>query len=378
MIPHPSIMGSMLLFLAFFLYVASMQSASGLLLLILGILFAIYLLNVVQAIRSCRALRVEPPPTMTGTEGEPLRDRWRVRNTGRGGAGHATITGSLGPLVQVGALAAGAIARLTPKLVLPVRGVYPLRELSLVSTYPFGLIQCRKPLALSGEIVIYPAVYPCPAPPAAGFEPMVGGRFRGQRRTSLGDSFHGVRPSQPADPLKLIHWPSSAKGLGLMVKEFEEELSGRVGLIMDVTPARGPKGENLLDWAARAAGSLTLAALDAGHHVSFLRLGEAEPLLVPPFADGTAVLAALARLAATREGRTAAALLAAAERLPRKASVVLVLTGVDDAVREFLAIALPANRRAAVYLPATVDRQAAADLGVPVAFYRARSLGGRE
>lgn len=116
---------------------------------------------------------------------------------------------------------------------------------------------------------------------------MVGGKFRGHRQTGAGDHFSGVRPQQPGDSLRQIHWASSAKGLGLMVKVFDEELSGRVAVVLDC----GSSGDAAaFDDAVRAAGSLVFAALDAGHHVEWLDLASLEPDLIPPFADGHAIL----------------------------------------------------------------------------------------
>ena len=45
MIPYPSVMGSLFMLLGFALYVVSMQSVSGLLLLVLGILFGTNVIN---------------------------------------------------------------------------------------------------------------------------------------------------------------------------------------------------------------------------------------------------------------------------------------------------------------------------------------------
>ena len=74
---------------------------------------------------------------------------------------------------------------------------------------------------------------------------------------------------------------------------FEEELAGRVGLILD----DGHSGDaKIFDDAARAAGSLMFSALDAGHHVEWISLGELTLRLVPPFADGQEILDRLARM----------------------------------------------------------------------------------
>ncbi len=374
MIPFPTIMGSCFMLLGFILYVVSMQSYSGLLLLILGIVFGLYILNTFGAVRSGRALRFIAPSSVVCTEGEALRGTWEIENPSKHLAGHSTLLSPFGPLLRVGSVPPGDSVHLTPDLSLSRRGVYPFGKLQLETTYPFGLMRVQRNLPIEGEIVVHPFVYKCPSPPAAGFEPTVGGKFKGYNRSSSGDSFHGVRPHQPSDPMKSIHWASSAKGQGIMVKEFDEELSGRVALIMDTTPGNNDSGDDLLDWSSRAAGSLMLAALDEGHQVEFIRLGDECARSVPPFADGDVVLDALARLEPNKKARTVETLDDAVSRTPPKAGVCLILTGIDDAVRALITERLlPAKRKVIVYLP-DCRRGEATDLPVPVRFFAAREL----
>ena len=236
---------------------------------------------------------------------------------------------------------------------MPVRGVFSFRGLEVESAYPFGLFAYTRRIPSDGEILVYPRVYACTSPKAAGFEPMVGGAFSGQNRTQGGDQFHGVRPMQDGDPVKLIHWGSSAKGQGMMVREFDEQLSGRVTIILDASPGNGPNGEPLFNWAARAAASLMLSALDAGHQVEFAILGQPDLLSVPPFADGQVVLAALARTQLDSTSPSRENLSQIFYNSPRKAALCYVLTDLHASWREHLAEdVLPAHRSASVYLPA--------------------------
>jgi uncharacterized protein (DUF58 family) len=384
---YPSKLGLSLIGLCFMLYLVSLQSKSGLLFLILGILFGCYLINLVSAYHGARYLRLFPPDTMTGLEGEPVRGTWEVSNPSKGTVGLTEVRvtdvhsaeaanrwwplpfGTVSRMLfRTGVVAPGEQIHITPEITFPRRGVYPFANLTLLCNYPFGLIRCRRSLAISGEFIIYPRPYECPTPRAAGFEPMVGGKFAGQNRSSSGDRFHGVRPLQPTDPVKLVHWASSAKGMGLMVKEFDEELSGRVALIMDAEPDAAPAGDNgdqpelLLDWAARAVASLVLAALDQGHQVEFVELAALEPLSVPPFADGGVVMERLARLTPAPGTLTAERLDRAVRALPKKAGLCLVLTTLPEAVAQRLAyLAFHERRVVSVYLPAVL----AAGHGLP-------------
>ena len=161
---------------------------------------------------------------------------------------------------------------------------------------PFGLVRVGRRQRLAGDVVVYPAIYETAPPRAAGYDAMVGGKYKGGRRSNSGSQFSGVRPAQPGDPLKHIHWKSSSKGQGLMTKSFDEELSGRVAFIMDCGQSGDPK---ILDDCARAAGSLMFAALDEGHHVEWVELAGMNRLIVPPFSDGHEILDTLARIELT-------------------------------------------------------------------------------
>jgi uncharacterized protein (DUF58 family) len=220
-------------------------------------------------------------------------------------------------------------------------------------------------MKLPGEVVVYPAVYHAQPPRAAGYDVMVGGKFKGNRRTVSGSIFAGVRPMQAGDPLKQIHWKSSAKGQGLMVKTFEEELSGRVSFIMDCGQAGDAK---ILDDCVRATGSLIFAALDEGHHVEWIDLKQLHLRLIPPFADGHEVLDELARIEEDRGCLQESALRQAVEKVSNKSAVQFVLTDFNAAAREAILQLKSQNRAVALYLPETGE--AVEDLGgVPVFTY---------
>ena len=62
------------------LYLVSLQSQSGLLFLIMGVLIACFALNAVTASNAAKRLEVTPPESIHCTEGEHLSDAWTVEN----------------------------------------------------------------------------------------------------------------------------------------------------------------------------------------------------------------------------------------------------------------------------------------------------------
>ncbi|MEQ2005830.1 MAG: DUF58 domain-containing protein [Limisphaerales bacterium] len=333
------------------LYGASITSQSGLLLVPAGILLGCFMVNTVSAWRAVRRLDVVAPGTAQVVEGQRLNQPWHARNASRSSVALVTAESAAGCLFKLPQLGAGAEMSVVPELQFHRRGVFAHDQLRLVTAFPFGLVRVARRLALAGEVVVHPAVYPVPSPRAAGFDVMVGGKFRGHRQTGAGDQFSGVRPHQAGDSLRQIHWASSAKGLGLMVKVFDEELSGRVAVVLDCGSSGEPK---VFDAAVRAAGSLVFAALDAGHHVEWLDLAALEPDVIPPFADGHEILDRLARLTAEPQGLSAERLRGAFERLSVKSAVHLVLTQSNTAVGEAVAGLRQRGRSVSVYLPANL------------------------
>ena len=280
--------------LMFLLYISSMQSQSGLLFFIIGIMAACFVLNIFKARKSLKSIKIQLPENIRMVEGQRSSVTMEIENLSSDTQGLIEVRSLLGLLFQIGALSGNAIEHIFPEIIFPVRGVYKISELSVTSTFPFGLIEVRRKLNQSGTITVVPAVYECTSPPADGFEPMTGGLFTGKYKSQSGSEFAGVREYNSDDPIRLIHWKSSAKGRGLMVKEFNEELSGRITIVIDCTPTPKVDGETMLDRAVRAVGSITLAALDLGHHVDIIPLSECRILKFPPFADGTLLLDMLA------------------------------------------------------------------------------------
>jgi hypothetical protein len=156
---------------------------------------------------------------------------------------------------------------------------------------PYGLLSVTRQLQFPGEVVVFPKVYSIDSPASAGVDMIAGGRFRGGRRVNSGTQFAGVRSWQSGDSFKQIHWKSTARRSELMVKSFEEELAGRISLLLDCAPDDTAH----LDNAVRAAASLGVASLQEGHHLEFIEAPDQPTLRLAPFMDESEFLERLAR-----------------------------------------------------------------------------------
>jgi uncharacterized protein (DUF58 family) len=340
--------GKLFLGIAAFLYLASATSQSALLLTPIGILAGCYMVNARVARRSILHLHIEAPRQVAMAEGDRPLQPWTVFNHSGRELKMIRIESSCGGVLLIPSIAPKGSSSVVPEGLPARRGVYPVSSGKLSSSAPFGLVRARRSLPLAGEVVVYPKLYVTAPPRSGGFEAMIGGKLKGKRRMATGHEFSGVRPHQEGDPLKHIHWKSSGKGQGLMVKTFEEELAGRVAIISDA----GSGGDaTRLDDCLRAAGSLIFAALDEGDHVEWVNLADPRLLVIPPFADGSEVLDQLARTPLDPKSLEDVRVRKAAGLISARSGIAFVLTRMTRAVAEVAVELVEANRTVSVYLP---------------------------
>jgi uncharacterized protein (DUF58 family) len=191
------------------------------------------------------------------------------------------------PLIEV-----KNVVTVMPKVAYERRGVYPHANVTITSAAPYGLLRSGRTVNVPGEVLVFPRVYDTASPATVGLDMISGGRFRGARRVNSGAHFAGVRVWQAGDALKQVHWKTSARRGELMVKTFEEELGGRVSLLLD---CESSARNEVVDSAVRAAASIAVATLQEGHHLEMITAGDSETLRLPPFSDEAELLGRLAR-----------------------------------------------------------------------------------
>ncbi len=83
-------------------------------------------------------------------------------------------------------------------------------------------------------------------------------------RAGYGNEVFGVRPYQPGDPLRRIHWRTTARRGELIVREFEPPGVQNLGIFLDPDPPEQPSA----DQVARIAASEAWDCLRAGGRVT--------------------------------------------------------------------------------------------------------------
>lgn len=124
--------------------------------------------------------------------------------------------------------------RLTIRLTPQKRGLMKLTEMVLGIPDPLGLTYSMSRVRMPGSVLVLPErvtmnnyEFPGASSPESGVT------ARGSHGGSEEEFLH-LRDYRPGDPIKQIHWGSSAKAQKLIVKEHQSIARSRCGIILDV------------------------------------------------------------------------------------------------------------------------------------------------
>jgi uncharacterized protein (DUF58 family) len=174
-----------------------------------------------------------------------LRPRLTVSGPEEGSVGSRldlTIAGREGIVADIAALATGPFALSSGTLPSnpPRRGVLSDLRVDLRSTAPLGLVEWRRTMhtTLPAPIEIGPMPRSATAPPP-------------RQRFSAGDEdLRGMRPYEPGDSLKTVHWPATARTGTLTIRQFDAPAQPELVIAVDLNTS-DDAAEAL---ASRAAG----------------------------------------------------------------------------------------------------------------------------
>jgi uncharacterized protein (DUF58 family) len=325
---------------------ASITSQSGLLVWLIGLIAACIVINAVAAYRSLGKVRLRVPNRIFVEEGSAPREPWQLINDGKRLARLILVESRDRVWLRAAEIRPGQTIAVPPCNVFNKRGIYSLGNASLISQYPFGLIRALRDTESDAELLVFPKLYKADVPEVRGLDPMLGGRHTGPGRIAAGEKFAGVRPMQSSDSYRQIHWKSSAKGTGLMVKSFEEELAGRAALFVFCR-----KASDYSEACIRAAGAIAHAGIEAGHQIDFQNLNEGRRVRVQPFGDTSRLLEELARYNVGDGEITADQIHTAIASVAKRSALHFVLTGLNPVLEFEIARLISAQKLVVLHLP---------------------------
>ncbi|HZY77719.1 MAG TPA: DUF58 domain-containing protein [Jatrophihabitantaceae bacterium] len=226
------------------------------------------------------------------------------------------------------------------------RGRYRTGPLQVRLTDPFHLIDLRRGFTATTDFVVRPVVDVLPAlsPPLA--------HDLGDNAGSHSIGTHGAddastREYRTGDPLRKIHWRSTARMGALMVRQEERPWQGRATVVLDLresahvsrlasdgAPDRDERDRSSLEWAISAAASIGSHLLAAGRAVELISDVDA----VRPLASHS-TLAFVEHLAGVHGSRNASLAPARAvlASTARESALIAVLGDVDPISLQVLA-----------------------------------------
>ena len=189
------------------------------------------------------------------------------------------------------------------------RGYYDLGSVSLTAGDMLGLTKAHKIIDLSVPVLVYPRLLDpedLPVPLSRTLGEIV------RRQQLLQDPFlvRGLRPYQPGDPVRDIHWPATARTGEVHVRVHDYTARTRLLVVLNMQSEElqwrdqlNEKDTEVVEYAISMVATLCVQTLQSGLAVGFATNmpmeGSKESAIMLP-ADGTSreedILANLARL----------------------------------------------------------------------------------
>jgi uncharacterized protein (DUF58 family) len=233
------------------------------------------------------------------------------------------------------------------------RGAYKIEGLRVAAEDPLGIFSFSRTYPADAEILVYPVPQRIPdhafsGSERFGFRDMPVATTRGS-----GVDPDGVREYVPGDPLRRMHWKSTARTGRLNVIEFEESRSLNVTMVVDNHQGSdvGAGRQSTLEYLVLAAASLAQQAVQQGASIRLVWGDDPDP--ADAAGRGTehlySVLASLARVAATEPKPLSERLTARVGHLPPGTTLVLLTADTDPGLAAAVANYTISGARAVVY-----------------------------
>lgn len=255
-----------LLSLAAAMFLIATNVQAGLLYFVSAGLLGLVIISYAVPLFSLRHLSVTRIAGDEAYEMVPVEITVKIANNKRTPAFLISIEDSLsaGSFRAAGVVPGNGTADLTYMAVLP-RGVYDQAPVTISCAAPFGVWRAKKKFTVAADIVSFPLFEDLSTFPLLEALSSPAETMHERRGAGAGYDYLGTRDYRAGDSMRVVHWRSSARRGELIVKEFEEEKSAPVAILVDVSKNTGAAGESSLDAGARVAATIANYCLKAGH-----------------------------------------------------------------------------------------------------------------
>ncbi len=223
------------------------------------------------------------------------------------------------------------------------RGKFALGPWAIRTSDPFGLFQMTRVYSEAEEIIIHPPIHgrlPVPLPT---------GTSSGQARVRLRSwqatiNAATVRSYQPGDPLRWVHWPISAHRDSLHVRQFDQDATGDIWILLDCEAAvqLGSGADGTIEQAVLLGASLAARAIRQNRAVGLAGYGRVPQIVHTSSGQGQQwrILRALALLDADGTASLRTALLDLGQIATRGTAVIVITpSGEADWLPELVRLA---------------------------------------
>ncbi|MFA5356008.1 MAG: DUF58 domain-containing protein [Candidatus Omnitrophota bacterium] len=186
----------------------------------------------------------------------------------------------------------------------PKRGRYEIGPFDIYLFDPWGLFFIKKTFFVYSELYVYPRTFNIPKFPALakGTAPWYG--IETSRVSGDDHEFYGIREYKPGDPIKRIHWFSSARQNKLIVKQFQHQVFFRATVIFNLNKDRnyGEGKDSVAEYIIKIAASVVKYFIDRNVSVELIaHIGETVHI---PFNKGPEHLEDIFRLLTIAEAES--------------------------------------------------------------------------
>lgn len=236
----PAYSGWILLAISLCFFGAATNTMAGWLYVLSGILFSLLGLNIFVARQTLNKLLIKRSPIEPVSAGDELTIELIINNPTKTAKTLLQIIDQLPSVLSPPVTT--SIETIPPQETIKWiyyahsnrRGIYHWHDLDIKTAAPLGLFSCRRQRQLETKAIVYPQVLPlkvCPLIDNLGAEETRQQQSERLYQSATEGVTKGLRQYRFGDPIRLIHWRSSAKFDNLQVRELETITGGEEVII---------------------------------------------------------------------------------------------------------------------------------------------------